>query len=258
MYFPYIRGRQYELLALKELISRELICDKVIPILEPVKFSSTLINTITEYVNASRKLCVILNPCVGNFLNEYKKTQPNSKEEKWRNVFDLHCRSEAIIPSLIMNIDAKQYVNKHDKNNFLVIHADQDFLDDYNAIFSDSVPKYTLIPDERAFRRNVTGEKVIFSDKFSRKMRNADYAQKEDEPFSDEHLFFKGEGYAGFSDYSVIGNDYVESGFAPYAVAIHIVYFNDDGNIRVRHFVSNSNDDIGDPAKKFYEALTKL
>jgi hypothetical protein len=41
-------------------------------------------------------------------------------------------------------------------------------------------------------------------------------------------------------------------------VAIHIVYFDREDNLRIHHFVSDSNDDINDPAKKFYEAVSKL
>ena len=41
-------------------------------------------------------------------------------------------------------------------------------------------------------------------------------------------------------------------------MAIHIVYFDVDESLRVRHFVSDSNDDISDPAGKFSEALSKL
>jgi hypothetical protein len=66
------------------------------------------------------------------------------------------------------------------------------------------------------------------------------------------------DGYVGFSDYSIVGQEYQESGFAPYAVAIHIVYFDREDNLRIHHFVSDSNDDINDPAKKFYEAVSKL
>ena len=50
MYFPYVRGRQYELLALKELVSGGLLSDKIIPIVEPVKLSPTLINTMAEFI----------------------------------------------------------------------------------------------------------------------------------------------------------------------------------------------------------------
>lgn len=258
MYFPYIRGRQYELLAIKELASKNLICDKVVPIIEPVKLSSTLINAISEYIKCKRYICIILNPKVGNFFIECKNAQPKSKEREWCDGFNSHCDSNFVIPSLIMNMDVKLFINDRNKDNLLIIHNDRDFLDDYEKLFTGYTPQYTLIPDERVFRRSVTTKRVIFADKFVKKMRNSDYAKKVDEPFSDELLFFETEGYAGFSDYSMIGNDYLESGFAPYAVAIHIVYFDNKHEIRIRHFVSDSNDDIEDPAGKFYEALQKL
>jgi hypothetical protein len=71
-------------------------------------------------------------------------------------------------------------------------------------------------------------------------------------------LYYQEEGFVGFSDYSVVGNEYLEAGFAPYAVAIHIVYFAEDKTLRVKHFVSESNEDISNPALKFYEAVSKL
>ena len=42
MYFPYFRGRQYELIALRELAQKKLIGSLIIPVVEPVKNSSTL------------------------------------------------------------------------------------------------------------------------------------------------------------------------------------------------------------------------
>ena len=46
MYFPYLRGRQFELIALRELLEGKRISEKVIPIIEPVKPSSTLLKTL--------------------------------------------------------------------------------------------------------------------------------------------------------------------------------------------------------------------
>ena len=54
-----------------------------------------------------------------------------------------------------------------------------------------------------------------------------------------------------------MGKTYNDSGFAPYAVAIHIVYPAND-ELRIHHFVSDSNDDITDVAGKFGEAVEKL
>lgn len=88
--------------------------------------------------------------------------------------------------------------------------------------------------------------------------RNIDYINNPDVLFSKNHLVYTKRGYQGFSDYSIVGNEYEESGFAPLAIAIHIVYFGSNGELRVRHFVSDSNENISDPARKFEEAMKKL
>lgn len=42
MYYPYFRGRQNELLCLRELLENDKLSEKVIPVIEPVRFNSTL------------------------------------------------------------------------------------------------------------------------------------------------------------------------------------------------------------------------
>lgn len=71
-------------------------------------------------------------------------------------------------------------------------------------------------------------------------------------------MYYKEEYYAGFADYSILGSSYQEGGFAPFAVAIHIVYFDVNDSLRIKHFVSASNEDIQNPAGKFHEALKAL
>ncbi len=99
---------------------------------------------------------------------------------------------------------------------------------------------------------------MLFEDKFKKKTRNVDYKDPDDEFFSYYHLYFEDEGYQGFSDYSIVGEEFNESGFAPVAVAIHLVYFNNKKELKIHHFVSNSNVGIEDPGGKFGEALEKL
>ena len=72
MYFPYLRGRQFELIALRELLEKRLIGDKIVPIIEPVKLTSTLVKTLNLYVEEKHKVALIMNPQVGNFV-EMKK-----------------------------------------------------------------------------------------------------------------------------------------------------------------------------------------
>ena len=263
MYFPYVRGRQYELLALRELATNNLLGDYVTPIIEPVKLSPTLVNVMAEFIKAKHPISIIRNPAVGTFMSDWQDVQEQSKEAGYKQRFSAQYEDSTIIKSLIMQRNAKsllEFWDKHgvNKADLLVINTDRDYLDLYESAFGTVVPRYALMPDESVFRRKVRHHKVLLDDKFEKQDMNADYQETEDEFFSDDHLYYTEDGFIGFSDYSVVGNEYLEAGFAPYAVAIHIVYFAEDKTLRVRHFVSDSNEDITNPAMKFYEAVSKL
>lgn len=263
MYFPYVRGRQYELLALRELAVNDLLGEHVIPIVEPVKLSPTLVNMMKEFIKVQHSIAIIRNPAVGNFISDWHDVQEDSKEAGYKQRFSEQYKNDKIVKSLIMQSNAKsllEFWDKHsiNKADLLVIITDRDFLDLYDQTFKSTIPKFALMPDESAFRRKIRHHKVLLDDKFEKQVRNADYDQEPDEFFSDEHIYYKEEGFIGFSDYSVVGNEYLEAGFAPYAVAVHIVYFAPDNTLRVRHFVSDSNEDITNPALKYYEAISKL
>ncbi len=65
MYFPYLRGRQFELIALRELAEKGVLSSRITPIIEPVKLSSTLVKTIETYGENSKQIAIITNPKVG-------------------------------------------------------------------------------------------------------------------------------------------------------------------------------------------------
>ena len=67
MHFPYLRGRQFELIALRELLEGERIGKDIIPIIEPVKPSATLLKTLECFVERDREIAVVFNPAVGDF-----------------------------------------------------------------------------------------------------------------------------------------------------------------------------------------------
>lgn len=249
MFFPYFRGRQYELLALKELAARRLITPSVIPVVEPVKLIPALNNALTAFDDAELQIGLIINPDVGDLVDESETVNQRLEEL---------IKKEKVIPSVLLNESTESALIQLslDKNEILVVLNNRDYLDIYQNLFDEKEPTFTLCPDERAFRRTINQNKVLFEDHFKRKNRNADYP--EDEPFSADHLDYAEDKYVGFGDYSIVGSEYIESGFAPYAVAIHIVYLARDNSLRIRHFVSDTNDDISDVAGKFYEAVTKL
>ena len=250
MYFPYLRGRQYEMLALKELVQRRLISTLILPIVEPIKITSTFNSAVKVFVDAGLNIALIDNPAIGP-LNKNILTNA------------LHFYHESIVPAIIMQDNSTEVVDSlvrigKKPEDLMVVLNNRDYLENYRELFDSASPRFTLFSDDRTIRRAVSSGKVMLDDKFIRQEKNSDYSNNEDEFFSDDHIFYKEEGYSGFGDYSIIGNNYEEGGFAPKAVAIHIVYFDKDKALRVHHFVSDSNDGIEDPAGKFYEAVTKL
>lgn len=261
MYFPYVRGRQYELLALRELVENNLLSSNIMPIIEPVKLSPTLLKTMEAFIKKERNLIIICNPAVGDFSSDMKGT--DTTKDKNKSSFLEFLQNANILKGHIIKKTSKALIDTWErkmntpKDDWIIINNNREYQKLYSEIFDGATPRYVFIPDESSFRRQVRRNRVLLVDRFNKRDRNSDYSLNEDEFYSDDHVFYIEDGFDGFADYSIIGSDYLESGFAPYAVTIHIVYFKDN-NLRVHHFVSNTNDDIQNPAKKFYEAVEKL
>lgn len=259
MYFPILRGRQFELLALRECINKKILSDRIIPIVEPVKASSTYTKTIDAFIEAKHPIAVVRNPLVGSWIKDINKEGNNSIKEK---TIEQLC-NDNVISSIYVTPQLKRDISiltsrGIDLNTMLLICNNPEFVDYYEDVIGDKVPLYNVIPDKGEFRRRIRPNRVMCEDHFPKQNRNIDYCDKETELFSKDHLYYAEDGYKGFSDYSIVGLEYSETGFAPYAVAIHIVYFDANKALRIAHFVSESNDDISDPARKFAEAVEKL
>ena len=225
MYYPYLRGRQYELLALRESIKKESIISKnIIPILEPVRASSTLLSTLSEFIKYEHNIVVIRNPNVGDF--EVELGLRNDFKEKY----------EELIKNPFIN-----YAYILNSKNFDKIFAEVDAIDDRNIFFiyddssvADQIFRrmnrenvFSLVPDKSIFRRKLKN-RIILEDCFNKQDKNADYKKNIDEYFSENHLIYQDDDWSGFSDFSIVGDNYTESGFSPKVVAIHMVYFSND------------------------------
>ncbi|MCM1267974.1 MAG: sce7725 family protein [Bacteroidales bacterium] len=256
MYFPYLRGRQFELIALRELVEKGVLSSRITPIIEPVKLSSTLVKTIEKYGVNGKQIAIVTNPKVGSFNSDAKEEKNQKLKESLSAI--LKENDNIIFMNLLKpNLKPEKFIERY-ADNMGTICNDKDAISVYEVYFAETDVKYNLIPDESGFRRKIRKNRVLLANKFNKLDRNNDYIEVDDEPFSEDHLYYQEDGYVGFADYSVVGEEYNETGFAPYAVAIHIVYFDKDNSLRIKHFVSDSNDDISDPAGKFQEALSKL
>lgn len=270
MYYPYLRGRQNELLCLRELLENGKLGKKIIPIIEPVRFSSTFFSTLSKFIELNREVIVIHNPKVGKFNKDFsemkkkiEKEENADKKVKLQKTLDAYLavlRNEHILVGYISDskIISDFICKNKDINNAIVINRENSNYEYYDEYGDELDAKLTFIPNNMDFKDEVSGEVAVIEDGYKKAKRNIDYIDQPDEIFSRNHVTYKKRGYSGFSDYSIVGSEYEENGFAPLAIAIHIVYFGKKDVLRVHHFVSESNENISDPARKFEEAMENL
>jgi len=265
MYQPYIRGKQFELIGIKELIEPVLLPNKehISLIIEPVKDSSTLKSTLKELAKNDINFTLIVNPQVGRF---------KDIEELFRIITPIAELSQnyqigIILHPNINNEKAVEFLNNYSVliPALSIIHNTEfDNISEINALYKSQFDvKFNIInlslTNRRYFRNFEIETRIELDDYFNAQTKNSDYLKVEESNFSEEHLYYKDEGFEGFSDYLAIGEEYSETGFLPYAVAIHLSYAEQNSKrIKIKHFVSDSNNDQSDIAGKFSEALEKL
>jgi hypothetical protein len=262
MYFPYLRCKQFELLALREISPIINTTTTISPVLEPVKKStSSLEKALESLIFYNVNFNIIINPMYGEFVSNPSGiiTLINSKLSSYTNF------QFGIIINQFTNLEfiTAQLGNINFNRPVTLIHAGR--VNDIDALSQwciDYEIRFNLITENFPVRRYrgiiKAGTKVLLDDKFKPQIKNADYLNEQDEFFSDDYLYFEDDGFVGFADYLTIGDDYAESGWLPYAIAIHLTYKRSNNEIWIRHFVSDSNSDTTDIGGKFGEALEKL
>lgn len=270
MYFPYLRGRQNELLCLRELLDAGKLSSKVIPIIEPVKFSNTLFSTLSKFIEMGHQVIVIRNPEVGSFRKEsgeiiknIEKESDEKKIEKIRKMLEGYkevWNNPQIQKAYLVdrNVVSRVREKKLDAKDIVMININKGNYHYYEEYGEEIIGKYTVVPKGGDFEDIIEDNIIILEDSYRKAKRNIDYIENQDELFSRNHIVYKKRGFVGFSDFSMVGSEFDESGFAPLAIAIHIMYFGNRDELKIHHFVSESNESISDPARKFEEAMNKL
>jgi hypothetical protein len=264
MYLPYLRGKQFELLALRELTVLPLDFSKISPIIEPVKKE---LKSIAVAVKMLKKVDVVLQLIVNPEHGELKKSSDqifNFIDQMAADGFD-NIRPVYLIANerdftfLKVNADARN----HFHTGYSLIHLNQiSSSNDLKALVNSTNILFNIIHVNHliALRRGFSNGFLGFlNDPFIKQKRNVDYEDMEDEIFSSDYFYYKSEGFDAFSDYLSIGSEYIEGGMLPYTVVIHLTYKDSHSDdIRIKHFLSDSNADASDTAGKFGEALNKL
>lgn len=268
MYYPYLRGKQFEFLALRALSGEldDVQRKKVRPIIEPVKKGSDAqtLSALAAMLNSGIEFALILNPQCGAFDNcreiyfpEEVKTKL-SEGGKW-------------LPAFLLTGDVAWLDNEVNRlladNGFdemLVILPKNEEVAKWDTILSRTVVKTIVCTDadSRSTLRQIRryGKEIVrLDDCFQMEQRNKDFRGKEDQRFNDNVAFYAEEEFSGFGDYTTLPGSYIKGGMLPWVVAIHMTYNRNAEEVWIHHFLSETNDNGTENIQgKFQEAAEQV
>ncbi len=260
MYHPYFRGKQFELITIREMAPL-MAASGFVPIIEPVREALRgLERALTEVCKAEGKAIVIVNPFHGDHADD--GISISALLEK--GFLDKGGITAGILLQSDMDTDdALRCYEKHKAHSPTFIHAGFTEAKALAEKLGDRLADTSHVFFERhchkLYRKHFKGaaKRVLLRDGFERR-RNADHPPVE--LFSDLHVTYAEEDMDGFGDFLIVGDDYTEGGGPAYAVAIHLTFIDPDEDevMYIYHFVSTTKDTPTDPAGKFAQALDKL
>ncbi|UOG30237.1 sce7725 family protein [Leptospira noguchii] len=263
MYYPFFRGKQFELTTITNLSDELINSGKIIPIVEPVSNNRDMKSHFPGFVEKNLPLILIVNPF-------YPRESPLSITEVESLFISPNYSYSNLIPAILINSNtltrAEQgFITRYRDKPITFIHFQelsntQWILGELSHrakktlhVFYDGKISQTY---QNIFKSR---DKIILRDCFHTQAKNANYPP--DEFFSDLYFNYQSLGYSGFSDFSIVGDSFGKGGRA-HAVAIHFVYPEktpiNTSNIRIAHFLSDTNGSPTNPGGKYIEALGKL
>jgi len=261
MYYPYLRGKQFELLLLRDN-AQLLATNDFHPIIEPVKKDFKALIRALDVLNKENIFyTLIINPKAGaKPINEIKILE--------ELINDNLNECENISLGYILDANTKishlvKILKTYSALNFSLIHygfANGSEIADSIKNF-ENIKRHIFIDrfTGKLYQRHLKKEgvlRILLRDGFNAQRKNSLYPTSEH--FSDLHITYPDEGMDGFGDFLIVGDDYTETGGPAYAVAIHLTYLQNDDDMHIYHFVSDQTDSPTDPGGKFLEALRKL
>jgi hypothetical protein len=258
MYYPYFRGKQFELITIRE--TAQLLADSgFVPIIEPVREAMNGLGRALKAVSdADGSAILIVNPACGDHAGDGADISRLLADE-----FSGNRIKAGILLTNAMTVEAAMTIfGLHEAHHPVFVHAGfteaKALAQRLGSSLNDT--EHVFVEDScgKLYRRHFSGtNRILLRDGFI-KRRNADYHSLE--AFSDLHLTYEEEGMDGFGDFLMVGDDYSEGGGPAYAVAIHLTYIDSskEDMMYIYHFLSTSNDTPTDPAGKFRQALERL
>lgn len=261
MYYPYLRGLQFELIAIRELAQEANISDYICPIIEPVKENLNSLMLARDVLSATEwRPFLILNPAVGELVGRIDDLLSFLLNGEDSTVFR---------PAFIYQDDSEFLFSLIEENNLedvMIICLEEFTHDDdlMQLLRCEKVDSIVLLEPNRHRRldrdiKTLNKAYIRLDDLFVPEKSNSSYLAIAPHKFSEEHLFYNIDGFSGYSDFTLLPMAFQTGGWTPWAVAIHWSYLNQSNDeIWVRHFTSETNETRSNIQGKFAEAAEKI
>lgn len=249
MYFPILKGGIFELSALTELLVNKRLNDKIIPIIEPVRITPTLLKTLELFVENNREIAIILNSqrCDFNCLLKEMILENSTVAKALATVM----KSPYIIKAYIMNENIELEIkHKADKKDYIIIIESADSLSSYLEVYEDCCPRYTFMPNDKACKCIFSKNRIL--------LLNNQTETKDDMIFCNHLSYYKKDGFVGISDFSLKERYRDAMNFHLFPKLIHFTYLDSNMSINIHRFISNDHGRLNDLVVTFKELVSDL
>ena len=254
-YFPFLRGKQNELLAVSRLAARIVQSRRIIPIIEPVNWNSTTQKSIREFLGQSMSFLFICNPIHGTVMNTAGRLLQAMIGSSGGN---------SVIPALyIDHATSRRAIDEFKRTYASKLELALIYLGEpQTKIKEDDFEHHVFMPNRvrRQYRNAISPDRrVIIDDPFHRRPRNAEYPNHP-EVFTDINTLGGNREKVDFGDFSIVGDHFADGGGPAHAVALHHIHFrsNSSFSLDLTHFVSDRTASAVDPTGKTLEAINHL
>lgn len=254
-FYPYLRAKTFDLIAVVHAAPKLVKNGKILPVLEPVRLKTQpLVSRAALFARAGLPVSLIMNPQVGQLYGTPHVTV--------QLLADMRATNATVVPALIVHTqlqvsEIRQFQAHIQGGQSIYVHRDA--VSGLVLAALQSSP-----PTENVFVNGGTSAayqssfptRALLRDGFRAQTKNANYPPLSF--FSDLHLTYLSNGYAGFGDFSITGDAYVATGGPAYAIAIHMTEDKETHGIFCNHFLSTSNLTTANPPGKFSQAVAAL
>ena len=258
-YFPFLRGKQNELMAVRDLASNIARNGRVVPIIEPVNANATTRISIDRFIEESMPFLFICNPIHGEFRDDAAGLRTDLINQ---SLLDDNWTPSLYVDEQTAVQELEGFIETYDDDYSLaLIYYGHPQRNTVREMIDENYFRWHVFMDHRVesdYIQSVPGDSCVrVSDQFVRQPRNADYPKKEF--FTDLNTKMGNPNGSHFGDFSIVGDHYAETGGPAYAVALHHVHYAEDSRtLDISHFISDRIDTSVDTPGKIIEALNHL